>query len=273
MENDEIHTADDKDSLYNFFEKNRKFLFVSGLVIMVLLVGLIAALLLRDFIQKDAIAKLDVLVERYDGVKDSLAAGSGTAGKGGTWLSGEDVVFASGTAGEGGTWPTGEDEVSASAAAVPVDGTADGVILALLDDLKALGKGASGYPAARAWFMAANIHHERGEWQEALEAWLLAAKKGGAGHLAPVCLYNAAVAAEAVGDTDSALANYQKSITFPDFPAAAHAQFSVARLEETKGDSEAAIAAYRAVIEKWPADTGWTSLAHSRIIALEAGGQ
>jgi tetratricopeptide (TPR) repeat protein len=261
-EKNEVHVADDDDSLYNFFEKNRKFLLASVAALVVLLVGIIGVLLVRDFMHKDAIAKLDLLIERYDGIKDTLTD-SGDAVN--------DIEMEAG----------GEIEISESAGAVPeseagaetADGTEDDDIKALLDDLEALGKSSSGYPAARAWFMAANIRHERKEWLEAEAAWLEGARKGASTHLAPVCLYNAAVAAEAAGDTDSALSSYQKSLGFTDFPAAAHAQFSIGRLEETKGDSGAAIAAYRAVIEKWPADTAWTNLAYSRIIALEAGGQ
>ncbi|MDR2796206.1 MAG: tetratricopeptide repeat protein [Spirochaetaceae bacterium] len=249
MEKNEILATEDEDSLYSFFQKNRKFLFVSVIIIAVLLAGLVITLVLRDSIQKSTVAKLDVLVERYNGIKDSLVAGGGAA-------AGETV-----------------DGVENGDSVADGGETADNGIQALLDDLGAFGKSASGYPAARAWFMAANIYHERGEWQEARDAWLEAAGKGALTHLAPVCLYNAAVAAEAAGDTDSALSSYQKSAAFADFPAAAHAQFSVGRLEETRGDNEAAIAAYRAVIEKWPSDSGWTNLAHSRVVVLEAGGQ
>ena len=253
-EKSELHIIDDNDGFFVFFKKNRKFILAFVIAIAVLLVGIIAVLLVRDFIHNDAIARLDVLVERYDGIKDDIAAG----------VEETDGV-------EAGAADGGESEISEDAGAAVETSGSD--IPALLDDLRALGKSTSGYPAARAWFMAANIHHERGEWQEAQDAWLLAAEKGGSTHLAPVCLYNAAVAAEEAGDTGSALSNYQKSLGFKDFPAAAHAQFSVGRLEETKGDNAAAIAAYRAVIEKWPADTGWTNLAHSRIVALELNGQ
>ena len=261
-EKKEIHVIDDKDSLFTFFEKNRKFLLTSVITIAVLLAGLIAALLIRDFMHNDAIARLDILIEQYDSVKAALAD------------SGEAVDVIEREDADDGIDETGISEsAEVDTAADSVPEKADDDILTLLDDLKALGKSASGYPAARAWFMAANIHHEREEWLEAQDAWLLAAEKGRSTHLAPVCLYNAAVAAESAGDTDSALSNYQKSVDFADFPAAAHAQFSVGRLEEAKGDNEAAIAAYRALIEKWPADTSWTNHAHSRIAALEVGKQ
>jgi tetratricopeptide (TPR) repeat protein len=256
-EKNDVYITDDNNSLFSFFEKNRKFLLTSVIAIAVLLVGLIVVLLVRDFMHKDATARLDVLIERYDSIKGDLAAGLEVTDETETEVAEAD----------------GSDEGGISEDAGVSAETAGANIPALLDELRALGKSVSGYPAARAWFMAANIHHERKEWQEAQAAWLLAAEKGGSTHLAPVCLYNAAVAAEASGDTDSALSNYQKSLDFTDFPAAAHAQFSVGRLEETRGDNEAAIAAYRAVIEKWPSDTAWTNLAHSRIVALELNGQ
>jgi tetratricopeptide (TPR) repeat protein len=149
--------------------------------------------------------------------------------------------------------------------------TADdqGDVDALLDDLAALGNSASGYPAARAWFMAANIYHERKDWENAREAWSMAAAKGAETHLAPVSLFNAAVAAEEAGDPDAALEHYRRALAFADFPDAVRAQFAAGRLEERKGDREAAIAAYRAVIDKWPQNTDWTNLAHSRILVLD----
>ncbi|MDR2802841.1 MAG: hypothetical protein LBB22_00955 [Treponema sp.] len=227
------------DGLYAFFEKNRKPLLISCVIILVLLAGIIVTLLVGEAIQKDAIAKLDALAERYDKVKGDLNIADGAAENGG-----EDLA---------------DTNTSVEA----------GDIETLLSDMRSFGESASGYPAARAWFMAANIHYERGEWQESQDAWLAAAAKGASTHLAPVCLFNAAVVGETRGDTDFALLNYQKTLSFGDFPAAAHAQFSVGRLEEKKGDNEAAIAAYRAVIEKWPEDTDWANLAHSRILALE----
>ncbi|MDR0409204.1 MAG: tetratricopeptide repeat protein [Spirochaetaceae bacterium] len=243
---EEIHSAEDKtDVLYSFFEKNRKVFFISGVVIIVLLAGFITALIVRDEAQKSATARLDILVERYKELKD-ISTESGT---------GEDDI-----AGDG----IYEEEAAEEVAIADTE-----AFDSLLKDLRTLGNEAAGYPAARAWFMAADIYHERGEWQEARDAWLAAADKGGAAHITPVCLFNAAVAGEAAGDLDSALANYKKALSFSDFPAAAHAQFSVGRIEETRGDAESAIAAYRDLIDKWPAETEWTNLAHSRLIFLE----
>jgi tetratricopeptide (TPR) repeat protein len=117
--------------------------------------------------------------------------------------------------------------------------------------------------------MAADIQYERGDWAGARDAWIEAASKGKATHLAPVSLFNAAVADEEAGETDAALENYRKALGFTEFSSAARAQFAVGRLEEKKGDTVAALAAYRAVIEKWPSYTDWTNLAYSRILAIE----
>jgi tetratricopeptide (TPR) repeat protein len=237
-------TENKNDIVYSFFEKNRKSFFVSGIVIAVLLVGLVAALIVRDLMQKDAIARLDILVERYNELKGNLAVND---------ISNIEID-------------------SDSDANITIDTGAfvnTAAVDDLLTDLRSLGEKTSGYPAARAWLMAANIYHERNSFKEAQDAWLAGAAKGGSTHLAPVCLYNAAVAGEAAGDMEAALSNYQKALAFADFPAAAHAQFSVGRLEEARGNDDAAAAAYRALIEKWPADTDWTNLAHSRILFLE----
>ncbi|MDR1148965.1 MAG: hypothetical protein LBK66_10070 [Spirochaetaceae bacterium] len=249
IEKKESRAVED-DIVYSFFEKNRKSFFISGIVIAVLLVGLVAALIVRDVMQKDAIAKLDILVERYNELRGNLAINN---------------IYDTGN--------ISDIEIDGGADANIAFDTSASVNIAafddLLTDLRSLGEKSSGYPAARAWLMAANIYHERNSFKEAQDAWLAGAAKGGSTHLAPVCLYNAAVAGEAAGDLEAALSNYQKALAFADFPAAAHAQFSVGRLEEARGDNDAAVAAYRALIEKWPADTDWTNLAHSRILFLE----
>lgn len=139
---------------------------------------------------------------------------------------------------------------------------------ALLDDLTNFGGKNFGYPAARAFLMAGNIYKEKKEWASAEEAWLESAKKGAKTHLAPLAFFNAAVAAEEQGNIEKAIEYYTKCIAFSDFPSAGHAQFAIGSLKETLNDTEAALEAYRSVLEKWPKDTTWTNLAQSRIIAL-----
>jgi len=88
--------------------------------------------------------------------------------------------------------------------------------------------------------------------------------------LAPIAFFNAGAAAEEQGKTEEAIAYYTNSLSSSaDFPDAPRAQFAVGRLRESLHETDAAIEAYRAVISGWSYDQVWTSLAHSRIIALE----
>jgi tetratricopeptide (TPR) repeat protein len=142
-------------------------------------------------------------------------------------------------------------------------------VKALLDDLDALASKAGGFVGARAHSLIANIHADRKNWVEAEAAWVLSAQKGAKGYLGPVSWFNAAVAAEEAGDVESAIAHYNEALAFADsFPAAAKTQFAIGRLEEGRGNREAAIEAYRTLIERWPSDTIWVNLANSRILVL-----
>jgi tetratricopeptide (TPR) repeat protein len=142
-------------------------------------------------------------------------------------------------------------------------------VQALLDDLDALAVKSGGFAGTRSYFLIANIHADRKNWAEAEKAWILAAQKGAKGYLAPVSWFNAAVAAEEAGDVENAIAHYNEALAFADsFPGASKAQFAIGRLEEGRGNREAALEAYRALIEKWPFDTIWINLANSRLIAL-----
>jgi TolA-binding protein len=77
------------------------------------------------------------------------------------------------------------------------------------------------------------------------------------------------VAAEEQGSLEEAIRLYGETVNYADsFPSAPRAQFSIGRLREALDDQEAAIEAYRVVIDRWPAETVWTGLANSRIITL-----
>jgi tetratricopeptide (TPR) repeat protein len=142
-------------------------------------------------------------------------------------------------------------------------------IQALLVDLDALAGKAGGFAGARSYSLIASIHADQKKWADAEKAWILSAKKGGKSYLAPVSLFNAAVAAEEDGNLEDAITHYNEALAFADsFPIAAKAQFAIGRLEEERGNREAALEAYRTLIEKWPSDTTWANFANSRIIAL-----
>jgi len=142
-------------------------------------------------------------------------------------------------------------------------------ISALLEELKVFSARNSGFAAARAYNLTANIHWDQENWAEAEKAWLDAGNAAAKSYLAPVSYYNAAIAAEERGDVDTAITHYSRALEYGNtFPSAVRAQFSVGRLEESRDRKEAAIEAYRNVVNNWPNDPLWPNLAQSRILAL-----
>jgi tetratricopeptide (TPR) repeat protein len=143
-------------------------------------------------------------------------------------------------------------------------------ILALLEELKAFAPGTFGYASAKAYSLAADIHAARNEWNTAEEFWVLSSQRAPKIYLAPLSLYNAAVAAEEQGKLDAAIEYYNQSLLVAgEFPAAPRARFNIARIYEAKNDKAAAAEAYRSLIEKVPSDSNWIKLAQSRLISLE----
>ena len=139
----------------------------------------------------------------------------------------------------------------------------------LLGDLEKFAGNGKGYVKGRAWALAAAIHADRKAWAEAGDLWLKAAEAASKTYLAPVSLFQAAVAAEWREDTAAAIDLYTRCVSSRNFPAAARAQFSIGRLEESRNNQDAAIEAYRGVVSKYPAETVWINLARSRILYLE----
>ena len=140
---------------------------------------------------------------------------------------------------------------------------------ALLSDLAAFQSKKSGFAAARAYGISASIYEGRKEWAEAEKTWISAAKAAGKNYFVPVSFFNAAVAAEEQGNTEAAIIHYGQALAHEKiFPAAARAQFSIGRLQESLGSGEAALDTYRTLINKWPSDPLWTNLAQSRIVVL-----
>jgi predicted negative regulator of RcsB-dependent stress response len=143
----------------------------------------------------------------------------------------------------------------------------------LLEELNAFAEKHSGHAGARAYSLAASMHAEQKNWALAESAWRSSAKKAGKSYLAPVSLFNAAVAAEEQGNLDQAIALYAESAAHvSDFPAAARAQFAIGRLREAQGDTQAALEAYKLIPEKWANESSWSNLAQSRIILLSNTG-
>jgi tetratricopeptide (TPR) repeat protein len=151
----------------------------------------------------------------------------------------------------------------------PGDASQSAELDALLEEINGFAPKTFGYAAARAYSLAGNIHHARKEWKEAEEAWLNSSQKAGTIYLAPLSLYNAAVAAEEQGDLNKAVEYYNRSLDFPgNFPAAPRARFNIGRIREAQNNREAALEAYRGLIEKTPSNSNWVKLAQSRMIAI-----
>ena len=142
-------------------------------------------------------------------------------------------------------------------------------IAILLVELQDFQNRASGFPAARAYTITANVFTEMQRWAEAEEAWVNAARAAGRTYLAPISFFNAAVAAEEQGNIQGAIDHYARAVAFGDvFHFAARAQFSIGRLEEQRNNREAALAAYRILLARWPNDPVWPNLAQNRMILL-----
>jgi tetratricopeptide (TPR) repeat protein len=139
----------------------------------------------------------------------------------------------------------------------------------LLTDLDIFAKNKNGYAGSRAWSIIAQIYSSRKDWQKSKDAWLSAAKTGNKTYLAPISLFNAAVAAEEQNNLDEAIELLEKCISHPfEFPAAPRAQFAIGRLYEKQNNYAAAIEAYRTVLADWQDVPLWQHLARSRISAI-----
>ena len=142
-------------------------------------------------------------------------------------------------------------------------------LFVLLEDLASFGSRSSGFPAARAYALRAEILWDMENFADAEQSWLTAAGFAGRSYFAPISFYNAAVAAEEQGNIETAISHYRSAITYGDiFPGAARAQFSIARLLESQNNMIAAVEAYRVLLNNWPDDPVWTDLAQSRVIIL-----
>ena len=149
-----------------------------------------------------------------------------------------------------------------------ISGAALAVINALLEDLEVFAARNSGFAAARSYFIVAKIYEELKNWAEAQTAWAASARAAAGSYLAPVSLFNAAAAAEEQGNIESAIEFYTQALNYGNtFPAAARAQFSIGRLQESRNRG-AALEAYRNLVNRWPNDPLWTNLAQSRIMVL-----
>ena len=213
----------------DFIQKNRKTLFIALIAIVVALAVFITVVTVRENLQKRAISQVEEFGRNYEAVRIENYGDT------------DDPYLVSRMS----------------------------EIAVLLVNIEGFAARNSGFAAARAYNLAANIHWDQGNRDEAERAWLDAAKAAGKTYLAPVSYYNAAVVAEERGDIETAIAHYKSALEHGKvFPSAVRAQFSIGRLEESRNRKDAAIEAYRNVLNNWPNDPLWPNLAQSRILAL-----
>jgi tetratricopeptide (TPR) repeat protein len=237
MQNKENESIGDK--VNNFIQKNRKGIFITVGIILVLFIGMIAYLYIGDYFNKKSIAQAEELSTRFTDMQLNKKQG---------------MEFS--------------DESSLEAASEVED--------ALLADLEAYIAKTSpitegkGFAQGKVWSLIGHIYSDRKEWQKAEEAWLNAARKGSKTYIGPVALFNAAVAAEEQGKQKEAIDLLEQCISHKfDFPSAPRAQFNIGRLNEQLGNLDEALAAYRAVLTKWPNLPIFQYFAQNQIIKIE----
>lgn len=132
--------------------------------------------------------------------------------------------------------------------------------------------GKSDIVGVRANMLSAEIYYQKKDFENARSAWLAAAQKGKNTYIAPIAFFNAASCSEELGNLDDAAAGYKSASEVKDFYEAAHALFSLGRVQEAKGDFVAAAASYQALVDKSPEDS-WAKLAKNRLVSLKISGK
>ncbi|MBO7122939.1 MAG: tetratricopeptide repeat protein [Treponema sp.] len=130
-----------------------------------------------------------------------------------------------------------------------------------------------GIVGARANMLAADIYGQKKDWQASKDAWLKAASKRKGTYLESLCNFNAAAAYEELGQSQEALALYEKVSADKNFVDRSRAYFNAGRLKEDAGDFEGAKVFYKAIGELGNANDSWNDLAKTRLIDLENKGK
>lgn len=140
-------------------------------------------------------------------------------------------------------------------------------IKALLEKLTSLANKKVIYVSARAWSLIATIYMDQKELDLAKKAWMSVIKVQSKSYLAPIALYNAASLLEEQGENQEALDLYTQCITkYKDtFPLAPRVFFAIGRVNEALNNKDAALSAYKKIVETWPNDS-WTNYAQTRIL-------
>ncbi len=138
----------------------------------------------------------------------------------------------------------------------------------ILADLEKIASANSrSFAGARANMAEAEIYFTRKDWANAKAKYLAAESAAPAAYTAGLNLFNAAVCAEEMGESDNAVEYLEKAVSLENFSLKTRALFNVARIQENLGQTEKAIAAYERLTGDYAEDE-WTNLAKSRLIEL-----
>ncbi|MEI8092918.1 MAG: tetratricopeptide repeat protein [Spirochaetales bacterium] len=141
---------------------------------------------------------------------------------------------------------------------------------ALEDELSAVERNAPvSYGLLKALFLHGNFLAEEKKWSEASKVYAAISEKDPQSYLAPIGMVNASVCQEEAGDLVAALAlldGFLKTYSINQV-LAPQVYFTKGHLLELQLKTADALAAYKALLEKYP-ESNWTKLAHDRIILL-----
>ncbi len=127
---------------------------------------------------------------------------------------------------------------------------------------------AKGYAGFRANTVIAEIYFARKNYKEALKFYELAAEADTSHYIAGIAFFNVAACADELGDLEKAKNFYKKASEVESFPLIPRALFNLARVNESLGNKEDAIAVYNKLLETYPRNE-WALLGKSRIIELQ----
>ena len=128
------------------------------------------------------------------------------------------------------------------------------------------------FAGVRANMITADIYFAKKDYTNALDYYLKAVQAGEKLYTAPICLFNAGVCAEELGNNSDAISYYQSAADFTNFTLASHALFNAGRVNETEGNYAEAVSMYQKLVDNYSSDS-WTNLAQSRLVQLRIDGK
>lgn len=128
------------------------------------------------------------------------------------------------------------------------------------------------YAAQRALYVRAEYWFATEQWQSAIADWQELAARWPTSYLAPLSIFNAAVALEEAGDAEAARAHLERLVAdWEDNLLVPRALFSIGRMAEQRADYDAAREAYARVTDDH-GGSSWATAVRNRLIALETQG-